>query len=186
MQYNRIQKNKTAQIMIEQNDILHNSIFDYCCYLCGQLKEGEMSVAWKFSAYKADAEKAYSEISQLSEITPQNVLNLAKNEDSEIHNDFEWDDSIAGEKYRLHQARQMIQSLVFKTEEPDRTPTRVLQITTERNVYKPTEFFVKHEDEYQALLNRALSELESFQNRYKSLAELEDVLDSIEKALKSA
>lgn len=145
-----------------------------------------MSVSWRFLNYKADAEKAYSEISQLEEITPQNVLNLAKNEDSEIHNDFEWDDSIAGEKYRLQQARTMIQNFVIEVDEPSKPSIRVLQITTEKNVYKPTEFFVKHEEEYKSLLNRALQELESFRQRYKTIAELENVMDSIDEALKSA
>lgn len=145
-----------------------------------------MAVTWNFMNYKADANAAYAEISNLEEITPQNVLDLARNENSVIHDDFEWDDKIAGEKYRLHQARRMIQSFVIETEENEKVPTRVLQITAEQNVYKPVTFFVEREDEYKALLNRALSELESFQRRYKRLAELENVIDAIEETLKRA
>lgn len=139
------------------------------------------SVKWKFKNYKADANKAYEEISRLEEITPQNVVNLARNENSVIHNDFEWNDEIAGEKYRNIQASEMIRNFVIETKEEEKPPIRALQITTVTNVYKPTEFFVKNEDEYQSLLKRALSELQGFKARYSSLVELEDVFKAIDK-----
>ena len=137
------------------------------------------AVKWKIEKYKADANKAYEEISSLSEITPQNVVNLARDEKSVIHNDFEWNDEIAGEKYRNIQARLMIQNFVIETKE-EKAPVRALQITTKISNYKPVEFFLKNEDEYQLLLKRALSELQAFKERYSSLAELEDVFKAID------
>lgn len=53
-------------------------------------------VSWKIDKYKANATDAYAEISKLNEITPQNVVDLARNEDSVLHSDFEWNDSVAG------------------------------------------------------------------------------------------
>lgn len=140
-----------------------------------------MGVVWKFeSFYKADANKAYEEISQLDSITPQNVVNLARNKNSVIHNDFEWDDEIAGEKYRVIQAGQMIRSFVFEPKKAEEAPTRVLQITTVQNTYQPVQFFLKHEDEYRALLNKAKIELEGFKRRYATLTELEGVFEAID------
>lgn len=64
--------------------------------------------------FKADAEKVYNEINSIGEkYTPKDVLEKARgNEDSELHKCFEWDDAIAGEKYRLQQARDVIRMIL--------------------------------------------------------------------------
>lgn len=139
------------------------------------------SVFFKINKYKVSAEDCYTELQTLSEITPQNVVNLARNENSKLHNDFEWDNEIAGEKYRLSQAREMIQLLAFKPKEEINEPTRVYQISTEKTVYKPVEVILQNNDEYQNLLKRALLELESFKKRYSNLVELEEVFLAINK-----
>lgn len=139
------------------------------------------SVFFKINKYKVSAEDCYTEFQTLSEITPQNVVNLARNENSKLHNDFEWDNEIAGEKYRLSQAREMIQLLAFKPKEEIHEPTRVYQISTEKTVYKPVEVILQNNDEYQNLLKRALLELESFKKRYSNLVELEEVFLAINK-----
>lgn len=137
-------------------------------------------VSWKIDKYKADAEKAYAEISRLSEITPQNVVDLARDEKSTIHNDFEWNDTIAGEKYRKIQAAEMIRMFVFTPVKEENEPTRVFEISTQKNVYKPTKLIVKNEDEYQSLLKMAMQELNNFKRKYHRLTELEKVFDAIE------
>ena len=138
------------------------------------------TVFFKINKYKVSAEDCYSELQTLHEITPQNVVNLARNENSKLHNDFEWDNEIAGEKYRLSQAREMIQLLAFEPKEENHEPTRVYQISTEKTVYKPVEVILQNNDEYQNLLKRALAELESFKKRYYSLVELEQVFKAID------
>lgn len=138
------------------------------------------TVFFKINKYKVSAEDCYTELQTLSEITPQNVVDLARSEDSKLHNDFEWDNEIAGEKYRLSQAREMIQLLAFEPKEETHEPTRVYQISTEKTVYKPVEMILKNEDEYQNLLKRALAELESFKKRYSTLVELEQIFRAIE------
>lgn len=139
------------------------------------------SVFFKINKYKVSAEDCYTELQTLREITPQNVVNLARNENSKLHNDFEWDNEIAGEKYRLSQAREMIQLLAFKPKEEIHEPTRVYQISTEKTVYKPVEVILQNNDEYQNLLKRALLELESFKKRYSNIVELEEVFLAINK-----
>lgn len=138
------------------------------------------SVTWKIDKYKAKAEDAYAEISKLREITPQNVVDLARNEKSALHNDFEWNDTIAGEKYRKIQAAEMIRMFVFSPIEENNEPTRVFEISTQKNVYKPTKMIVKNEDEYQSLLKMAMVELEAFKRKYNRLTELEAVFKAIE------
>jgi hypothetical protein len=137
-------------------------------------------VSWKLPIYKADAQKAYEEISQLEQITAENIVDLARDENSVLHNDFEWNDEIAGQKYRLMQAQQMVRMFVFTPRKEEHSPTRVFQISNAPRVYKPIVFFTKNEDEYQSLLKRAKAELQAFKQRYKSLTELDKIFEEID------
>lgn len=152
---------------------------------------------WKFNGkYKADPELAYNEIQSLESITPQAVVDLARDENSVIHNDFEWDNDVAGERYRRIQAQEMIRSFVLVEEPEERkqksteftfsnpnnsmnTGLRALHNTSVKNEYKPTEFFLENKEEYKVLLGKALRELESFKRRYSMIAELEEVFAAI-------
>ena len=134
---------------------------------------------WKINGiFKADPQKVCEEIGY-KETTPEEVLNKARNEESELHKCFEWNDEIAGEKWRLQQARQVLNMLVFRPKERPDTPVRVFSYTKETN-YKPTIQMVVNLDEYQELLKRAKFELQAFKNKYKTLSELKGIFDLIE------
>ena len=67
-----------------------------------------MQVQWKVNGiFKADAAKVYKEIGT-DNVTPESVLEKAKDKKSELHKCFDWDDKSAANKYRLQQARQII------------------------------------------------------------------------------
>lgn len=140
-------------------------------------------VTWKFIKYNASAEKVANEIDSLATKTPQTILDYAKhNQDSELHKCFEWNDTVAAEKYRLYQARQIVLNLVYtndtKKEEP--TKLRVFYRQESTNDYQPTKLLVKNEDSYKQLLNKAKSELRAFKEKYKMLTELEEIFDLID------
>lgn len=138
------------------------------------------NVKWKIEGlYKADAQKVYEEIGD-AEVTPQEVLEKARDNEKELHKCFEWNDGVAAEKYRLTQARDIIRSLVIVTEKANEQPVRVFSITSEQRVYQPTRQFLVQQDEYQALLKRAISELEAFKRKYHTLSELETVFEQID------
>lgn len=139
-----------------------------------------MQAEWRIKGiYKADAQKVADEIGE-GKVTPQEVLEKAKDENSELHKCFEWDDAVAAEKYRLGQARAIIVNLIFTPKIKEEEPVRCFQITTERCTYQPTQQFLVQEDEYQSLLKRAKSELEAFKRRYHTLTELEQVFEAME------
>ena len=139
-----------------------------------------MEAEWRVrSLFKADASKVADEIGY-DKVTPQEVLDKARDENTELHKCFEWDDSVAAEKYRLRQASDIIRNLVFIKKKKEDEPIRCFQITTEKNTYQPTQMFLAQEDEYQALLKRAKAELESFKRRYATLTELESIFEAIE------
>lgn len=139
-------------------------------------------VAWRSGpsnfSKKADPQKCYEEIGDNP--TPQSVLEIAKNPKSELHKCFDWDDTSAAEKFRLIQARQMIQSFVIKGTEKTDEPIRAYQITSEPQTYAPTRYFLTDEDEYATLVRRVKAELKQIRNRYKQISELESVFEAID------
>lgn len=149
-----------------------------------------MGAAWKIDGfYKADATKVENELDDLrnslgKDYTPSDIVQKAKDENSEMHSCFEWDDSIAGEKYRESQARNMLRLLVITKEdkgETKKTNIRVVVSTGKRdNTYTPTKLIVKKQDEYEALLERAMSELRAFKQKYSTLSELEEIMSLID------
>ena len=139
-----------------------------------------MLAEWRVQGiYKADAKKVADEIGN-DRITPQEMIEKARNEQSELHKCFEWNDTVAAEKYRLQQARIVLSMLVFKPKAEEEHPVRIFSLTTEKAVYMPTKSFLVQADEYQDLLKRALAELETFKKKYSTLNELEEVFKAIE------
>lgn len=141
---------------------------------------------WETVIFRADAQKCAEEITEIcndiGSATPQQILEKARDESTELHKCFTWDDTIAAEKYRLAQARQVVCKLkieIIEQEKQEPTPIRFFY-KTDKSGYKPTSFIVKHVDEYQFLLERALRELEAFKQKYKNIAELEAVFEAID------
>lgn len=144
-------------------------------------KEIKLQFAWKqtpTSFHKADAQKIGEEIGEWP--TPESVLEKAKDENTELHKCFEWDDTVAAEKYRLIQASQIIRTLVIKGTETTENPVRAFQITSEPKVYAPTRVFLTDENEYATLLQRVTAELKQIRNRYNQISELESVFEAID------
>lgn len=139
-----------------------------------------MGVTWRIQGYyKADAQKVAEEIG-FGKFTPMEVLEKAKDETTELHKCFEWNDSIAAEKYRLEQAKNIIRMLVYEKETKEQAVVRYYAKTETKHVYQPTKQFLVQEDEYQGLLRRALAELEAFKNKYHTLTELENIFEAME------
>ena len=140
----------------------------------------KIEFAWRDAPstfHKADAQKCGEEMGDSP--TPESVLAKAKDPTSELHKCFEWDDTKAAEKYRLTQARQIIQFIIIKETKKKEHQVRYFQISKEQQVYKPITFFLKNEDEYTVLLDRAKRELKGITERYSQLNELEEVFEAI-------
>jgi spore germination protein YaaH len=119
-------------------------------------------------------------------LRPRDVVDAARDEKSPLHNQFEWDDSIASEKYRQWQARALIRVQVefesvgdgeeiafrvFTSLVSDRLPAGGYRVTT--NVMANPEL----RDE---LLADALAEMRRFQAKYRHLKELAEVFAAME------
>ncbi len=137
---------------------------------------------WKIKGiFKGNADRVYDEIKTLPAVTPKAVLEKAKDKKSELNKCFTWNNDEAAEKYRLIEARRIIQLLVVSPRDSeDAQPVRIFQISSEKNQYQENEYFMRNEDEYQILLKRALAELDAFKRRYATLSELENVMLAID------
>lgn len=140
--------------------------------------------AWKSGCrISADAQKVADEILAIgNSATTAQILDKARDEQTELHKCFDWDDAEAAEKWRLQQARHIVCNLVIKEKsDTPRPEVRVFFKTDADNGYKPTVLIMQDKDEYRKLLDRALAELTSFRAKYKTLVELDGVFDAIDK-----
>lgn len=151
----------------------------------------ETIVTWKMPGLfkSADAKKCYEEITALGEeVKPEQIVNRARDEKSELHKCFEWDDSAAAEKYRLIQGRQIVQHLIVvqkEVEQPEQKEPIQFRVmmkneTGKDSGYKQTRIMVKDEDEYKKMLDMAWSELRAFKRKYACLSELAEIFALID------
>lgn len=132
--------------------------------------------------YKQDPNEVGKELEKLGdELTPKNIVNLARNENSVLHEMFEWDDTVAAEQYRKQQANLIIQNLKITVIADDNTERKVKAfVTVKRNtVFEPIEKVVKDVDKYSLLLDKAYKELNGIKIKYKELQEIQDLLSDI-------
>ena len=143
-------------------------------------------IAWKFEKlYPADPAKVAAEIEAIGDsATPEQVLEKARSSDTELHKCFEWRDDVAAEKYRLVQARQVCNSLVFVKDNPPGKPPfqfRLFFNTDASNGYKATRLILQNPEQFDALLQTAIRELKALKDKYKMIQELRSVFEEIDK-----
>jgi hypothetical protein len=77
---------------------------------------------------------------QHGELTPQLVVREAKRPDHPLHKRFDWDDSKAARKWRLHQASSLIRSVNVVIERGDDSPPiRVRAFVSENEISRGKE-----------------------------------------------
>lgn len=145
-----------------------------------------MSTKWGFYKFKGDAQRCYEEIQTLgASYTPEMIVDLARDESTELHKCFDWDNDIAAEKWRKQQARLICISLTVEVErKPGVTQEyRVIQHDRDEQAYKPVVFMLRQPEEYERLLKQAKAEMAAFRKRYQSIKELSEVIEEIERVL---
>ena len=144
--------------------------------------------SWSYTCSYGDAQKIGEEletIESLGEVSNRNVLEYAKNnKESELYKCFEWDNTKAGEKYRMIQATNIISgiSFVIEEEEPPRKQKVYYSIKSEKQEarkFKNIKDILEDDEEYKALLGKARNELERCTNNYNNLIKKEDLKEII-------
>ena len=118
-------------------------------------------------------------------LRPVDVVKAARISTSVLHDQFEWDDSEAAQKFRLWQARQLIRVTVeYIGPKDEQVPTRVfVSLTTDRaeSGYRATAAVMSNVEYRAQLLTDALDEMKRFQKKYADLKELAEVFDAMRK-----
>ena len=145
-----------------------------------------MVYEWKTgSRHKVAAAVAAEVMDRLAEenrLNAPDLVNESRPEDAPLHPEFEWDDSVAAEKWREEQASALIRHLVVRIEANDQEyPTRqYFMVQKELNTYEPIQVILKDEDKMAMLLEQAKRELQAFKAKYAGLKELADVIKAID------
>lgn len=120
-----------------------------------------------------------SELSRIhaesGKIEPATVVEEAKPKDSPLHPAFDWDNKKAGEKWRLHQARDLIKSVevVVEDAEPQTVFVHVPESVGKGGAYHPVTHVVQHPDMLTLALidaQRRVSDLQSAVRNLESAA----------------
>ncbi len=126
---------------------------------------------------------AYDEIESKSKsgrVTPQEIVEYAEPEDSPLHNQFEWNDKIAGHHFRVWQARGLINKMTFEANDSKVREYHNLVVEVkegkDRGYYK-TSTIMKSEDLKGILMRQMLKELKEMERKYGMYAELFEILD---------
>jgi len=106
-------------------------------------------------------------------LTPDDVVKDARRDSSPLHDQFEWDDTVAAGKYRIEQARELIRTVVFTvttTTDIIQTPYYIRNTSLdakEQGYMAVKEIQTKSEVAYEALryeFSRAIAVLERANN----------------------
>lgn len=142
-----------------------------------------MVYRWKtVSGIKADAQQAGEQFEKLEKtvgLTAQTVLDANREENTPLHDEFEWDDAVAAELHRLEQARLLIRMICVSPEKQEQnTNVRAFFKVSDANGYESLNVIIKDEDKYSKLLEQAISEFKAFKNKYHSLTELTPLFET--------
>lgn len=112
---------------------------------------------------------------QAGALTPKAVVDAARPEDHPLHSQFEWDDAVAGEAYRISQAGELIRSVKLRYTDKDGTisTTRswvsISRADTPSREYVPVAEAVENPILVELMLRDAEREWRQLYSRYKAL-----------------
>lgn len=122
-------------------------------------------------------------------LTPAEVVEAARSEASPLHSAFEWDDGEAAERWRQHQARQLIRVAVqyVPGAKDQQIECRVFaSLTPDRKTggagYRLVSVIMADDEMRRQLLMDARAEMKRFTQKFRSLEELSDVFAAMTEA----
>lgn len=116
-------------------------------------------------------------------VSPHELVEKAKPKNSPIHNLFEWDNTVAGEKWRAHQARMYLACVVVVTTAGDSKAYFNVTVTNGERTYVSSEKAMSEADLWQQVIEDALAELVLWRRRYESYKQLKPMHKVIDQTL---
>lgn len=146
-----------------------------------------MIYEWKSGySHKVKPEVAgavFEELEKEKGLTAQTLVDASRPEDAPLHREFEWEDSIAAEKYREQQARILIAHLTVRMEEvKEAPPTRAyVSLKDDTSKYEHIATVLADTKKTDALFDVAMKELLAFKTKYANLKQFAEVFAVIDK-----
>lgn len=124
-------------------------------------------------------------------VTPKELLDASRDEKAPLHSCFTWDDTVAAEKWRVHEAGCIIRGIeievVIEKDESSTTTTPVRAFVNvaptapgKQGKYVPFQTAMETPEHRKIVLKAALNELLSFKRKYEIYKELEGVNKAID------
>ena len=121
---------------------------------------------------------------EAGELTPQLVVDKARPEGAPLHDRFEWDNEVAGEKYRLVQAQQIIRSVKISFTDQNTGEQKFIRGfhsvreagDADSEGYRPTEEIVEDDVALKILLRQFEREIRELKRKYGHLAEFAEMV----------
>jgi len=113
-------------------------------------------------------------------LDPQDVVEASRDEGAVLHSLFEWDDTIAAEKYRVVQAKFIIRNITV--EEVGEPEIRAFSSVGNRE-YVQTRTALSQADMRKVILQNALADIQAFQAKYRSLTQVAGLIAEMEKTV---
>ena len=150
-----------------------------------------MVYEWGIDKYPVDAQIAGETIEALKSelgkdyIEAEDLLNASRAENAPLHSCFEWDDTIAAEKYRLNQAGDIIRNITVKIIDASEKPQVVRALVNvspqnEKGKYVSIQTAMVKGEYRDQVLKNALIELQNFKHKYQSYSELATIFKAID------
>lgn len=121
-----------------------------------------------------DAGKVYKEIQSIGDnVTPKDVLKKAKSSKTELHKCFEWDDSVAAEKFRVHQASNVLRSIIVIDDNetsPIKHSIRAFEHINVggKNLYMETKSILTDEEKAEKLIAEIMQSILELENKLRT------------------
>lgn len=146
---------------------------------------------WKMASIFKDidvdlAVKEFEKIEQkYGALTPANIVESAKSRKSILHPAFEWDDTIAAEKFRLQQARIIINNVeVIIVSDSGTTEIAVFEmVNVEESGRQYKHIQTLTFNEIEQVKNNTLAALTQLSNKLKVYKQFNKVLEHLQEAI---
>ena len=126
-------------------------------------------------------------------LTPKRLVDVSRPEDAPMHKEFEWNDSVAAEKYRENQAYKVIKDLiVVKTDAGKERELNLIEdapdrafVSTGENAHKYVSLYtaLTNESWRDSLLESAKRDMMAFKAKYHRLTQLSKIIEDIDEII---
>jgi hypothetical protein len=127
-------------------------------------------------------------------LNPHDIVREAESMSNPLHSWFDWNDGTASEKWRVHQARLLLNSIKIKVqfENGFKEYKKYLNVTfvstngkkKVNNFYMDSRAVLSDQDLRKQIITKAVKEAEYWQRAYDDYQELEDIFSSIKRTKK--